>query len=807
MLRTPNAVRALFTQPALTLVAIATLALGIGGNAAMFTVVNAVLLRPLPFEKPDEVVAVMERASKIPSLSASWQNYADWRDQNRVFRALAAYRPLAVTLTGGEQPERVPAKMLTASMLPLLGVRPAIGRAFSAGEDKPGAAPVAIISHGLWERRFGGARDAVGKALVVDNVPRTIVGVLPASFELAQPADVFVPMGPWAATLPDDRSWHPGIFPVGRLKPGVSIERARAEMEAIGARLAKQYPEANMAVGVNVTPLHELLVQNLRPALMLLLGAVALVLLIACANVANLLLARSVDRRREFAVRAALGASRWAVVRQLLAENVVLALLGGTLGLLIATWGVSSLVALAGPSLPAAVPVDVDWRVFLFALGVSVVSGLVFGLVPAFSASRLDLREALNEESRGTNSSGGGRRLRSGLVVAEVALATVLLVGSGLLLQSFARLQSVHPGFDSKGLLVANLPLSPVAYAEGKAQLRFVESLLQRVSALPGVRRAGISTGLPMAGGGPLLHFNIHGRPPRGPQDYVLAGYRAVSPDYLAALGVPLKRGRWLDERDREDTIPVVVINETFAAKFFPGRDPIGQKLQIGTVPDEAFPRMQIVGVVGDVRQSFEADAPAEMYVPYLQGAPDPVLAGMFRNIAIAVRSDGDPMSTAGGLRAAIAELDPDQPIVQLRTMEQAMLQSVAAPRFRTTLVGLFALVALALAAIGVYGVMSYSISQRRQELGVRIALGADAHDVRHLVLGEGLRLAAAGTVLGVLGGLAAARVLAGFLFQTTPADPVTLIVTPLLLVLTALAASYLPARRAMRLDPIVALR
>ncbi|RPJ54376.1 MAG: FtsX-like permease family protein, partial [Acidobacteria bacterium] len=543
--RTSNAVRSLFTQPALTLIAIVTLALGIGGNAAMFTVVNAVLLRPLPFERPDEVMAVTERAAKIPMLSASWQNYVDWRDQNRVFTTLAAYRPLNVTLTGGDQPERVPAKMLTASVLPMLGAQPALGRVFSAGEDKPGAPPVAIISHGLWERRFAGGRDVLGKSLIVDNVPRTIVGVLPASFVLVQPADVFVPMGPWAATLPDDRSWHPGIFPVGRLEPGVALERARVEMDTIGARLAKQHAATNMALGVNVTPLHEHVVQNVKPALMLLLGAVALVLLIACANVANLLLARSVDRRREFAVRAALGASRWDIIRQLLAENLLLAVLGGMLGLLLASWGVSWLVALAGPSLPPAAHVDLDWRVFLFSLGVSVASGLVFGLAPAFSASRLDLREALNEESRGATSSGSGRRLRAVLVVAEVALATVLLVGGGLLLRSFTRLQSVSPGFDSDRLLVANLPMSPATYEGDEERTRFIEALLARVSGMPGVRRAGTTTTLPMAGGGPLLHFNIHGRPPKGPEDYVLAGYRAVSPEYLATLGVPLTRGRF----------------------------------------------------------------------------------------------------------------------------------------------------------------------------------------------------------------------------------------------------------------------
>jgi putative ABC transport system permease protein len=803
----PHAVRSLFRQPLVTAVAVATLAIGVGGNAAMFTVVNAVLLRPLPFHEPDRVVALTERAARFPSLSASWQNYVDWRDQSRAFTSLAAYRPFSVTLTGGAEPERVPAKMLTATLLPMLGVSPTAGRRFSASDDQPGAQPVAMIGYGLWARRFGLAASVVGANLVVDNVPRTIVGVLPASFELVQPADVFVPLGPWAATLPDDRSWHPGIFPVGRLKPDVSIEQAREEMKLIGTRLAKQHPETNIALGVNVTALHESIVKNARPALLMLLGAVGVLLLVACANVANLLLSRAVDRRREFAVRAALGASRWAVVRHLLAENVVLGVLGGAVGLLLAEWGVSSLVALAGSTLPGAAPVSIDARVFLYSLGISLVSGLVFGLAPALTASRVDLREALNEESRGTASSAGGRRLRSALVVAEIALATVLLVGGGLLFRSLARLQSVSPGFDASSLLIADLPLSPISYPGDKERGRFVEALLARVSALPGVGRAGVTTTLPMIGSGGALHFNIHGRPPKGPEEYILAGYHAVSPDYLGTLGVPLRRGRFLDGRDRAGSTPVAVISETLARKFFTDQDPIGQKLQVGTVPDDSVPLMEVVGVVGDVRQTLDGEPPAEMYVPYLQGAPDPVLAGLFRGISLVARTEGDPYQAARGLRAAVAGVDRDQPVVKLRTMDQAMQASVAAPHFRALLVGLFAAVALLLAATGVYGVMAYAISQRRQEIGLRMALGASASDLRRMVLVEALRLTLAGAALGLGGGFAVSRALSGFLFQTTPADPLTFLAAPVVLGTAALLASYVPARRATRIDPIVALR
>jgi putative ABC transport system permease protein len=804
---TPRAIRSLFRQPLVTAVAVATIAVGVGGNAAMFTVVNAVLLRPLPFHDPDRVVALTERAARFPTLSASWQNYCDWRSQSRAFTALAAYRPFSVTLTGGAEPERVPAKMLTATLLPVLGVTPAAGRTFSAPDDQPGAPPVAMLGYALWARRFGLAASVVGSTLVVDNVPRTIVGVLPASFELVQPADVFVPLGPWAATLPDDRSWHPGIFPVGRLKPDVSIDQAREEMKLIGTRLAKQYPETNIALGVNVTPLHETIVKNARPALLMLLGAVGVLLLVACANVASLLLSRAVDRRREFAVRAALGASRWAIIRQLLAENVVLGVLGGAVGLLLASWSVSWLVALAGTTLPGAERVTIDAPVFLYSLGISLVSGLVFGLAPTLTASRLDLREALNEESRGTASSPGGRRLRSALVVAEIALATVLLVGGGLLFRSLARLQSVSPGFDGSRLLIADLPLSPSAYPGDKERGRFIEALLARVAALPGVERAGVTTTLPMVGSGGALHFNIHGRPPKGPDEYILAGYRAASPVYLETLGVPLLRGRLLDERDRAGSTPVAVINETLAKKFFDRQDPIGQKLQVGTVPDESVPLMEIVGVVGDVRQTLDGEPPAEMYVPYLQGAPDPVLAGLFRGISLVVRTGGDPDQAARGLRGAVAEVDRDQPVVKLRTMDQAMQASVAAPRFRALLVGLFAAVALLLAATGVYGVMAYAVSQRRQEIGLRMALGAGASNLRRMVLIEALRLTLAGAVLGLGGGLAVSRALSGFLFQTPPADPLTFLAAPLVLGAAALLASYLPARRATRIEPIIALR
>ena len=801
-----QAVRALAARPSLVVVSVLTLALGIGGTTAVFTVVDAVLLRPLPFPRSDRLVSLTESNPNLKTLSVSWQNYVDWRDESRSFELVAAYRPLNVTLTGQDEPERVPAKMVTAGMLPMLGVTPSQGRAFTKGEDAAGGEPVALISEGLWSRRFGRDPRAVGRRLIVDNTARTIVGILPPGFVLVQPADVVIPLGPWAATLPDDRGWHPGIFPLARLKDGLPIEKARAEMAQIARSLEREYPETNTKVGVNVTPLQQQLVQNVRPALAVLLGAVLLVLLIACANVANLLLVRTIERRREIAVRAALGAQRGRLVRHVLAESLVLAAAGGLLGVLVAAWTVSALVSLAGPGLPRAESIGVDQRVLLFTLGLSVLTALVFGAAPALHASRPDIREALNEEGRGTTSA-GTRRLTRAFVVVEVALATTLLVGAGLLLRSFVRLQRVPPGFATERLLVADLPLSPVEYASDARRAKFVERLIERVSALPGVQAAGATTTLPMAGGGATLHFNIKGRPPRGPEEYILAGYRAVSPAYLSALAVPTLRGRTLNEWDRAGSKRVVLINEAMATTFFKDENPVGRVISIGTEPDETSVWMEIVGVVGDVRQSFEAGPKAEMYVPYLQGSPDPVLEGLFRNVSVVVRAAGEPVQVAGALRRAIADLDRNQPVVKMRTMDDAIAATVAHPRFRATLVALFAAVALALAAIGVYGVMAYGVTQRTHELGVRMALGAADHHVARLVLVESLGLTALGVCAGMAGGAAATRLIQGLLFETRPLDPATFLATPLLLAAIALGASYLPARRAMRVEPAVALR
>jgi putative ABC transport system permease protein len=796
--------RNLVRRPAFSIIAILTLALGIGANAAVFTVSHAILLAPLPYQDPEDVLVLTERTPQFPTVSVTRHNYEDWRARATSFSAMGAFRSTFMTLSGTGEPERLPVKMITATMLPLLGVAVERGRNFMAGEDRAGARGVAILSARFAARKFPG-EDPSGRTLQLDNSMYTVVGVMPTRFELFQPAEIYLPFEPWAATLPDDRGWHPGIFPIARLKEGVSIEKARLEMDAIATQLEDQYPDMNKDVRVLITPAQELMVQNIRPALLMLTGAVALVLLIACANVANLLLARAVDRQKEIALRVALGASRGRIVRQLLVEAVLLACVGGFAGLLVASWGVSFLTSSAATALPRAQNIAVEWRVALFALGLAIVTGIVFGLVPALQATRVDIRESLNEEGRGGSASRRHRSLRSALVVMEVGLALVLLVGAGLLLRSFSTLTRVTPGFDPENLLVINLPLSPVAYGDSAARTATVDRLVERVRALPGVEGAALTTTLPMAGPGTTIHFNRAAYPPGGPEDYVTTGFRAVTPDYLATLGVPLLRGRMLAESDREGAPRVVVINETMARQYFPDRDPLGEVIQLGTEPDPLLPTMQIVGVVGDLKQSFDAGSKAEMFVPYGQ-YPEPILTGMYLTTALVVRTAGQPEFAVSAVRSVIRDIDPSQPLVNVRTMKTAMAGTVAQPRLQMALLMIFGSVAVALAAVGVYGVMAYTVSQRTPEIGVRIAVGASPARVVAMVVWQGAQLALYGMVLGLIAGALAAGAMQSLLFEIKGLDPMTFAIAPLILAAAALLASYVPARRAARISPLAAL-
>ena len=805
------ALRVLLARPAFSAVAVLTLALGIGANTAIFTVVNAVLLRPLPFREPSRLMLIVERNGPfLTTITTSWQNYADWRDQSRAFESFGAFRNLTMTLTGGSEPERVPAKMLSAAVLPGLGIVPPLGRAFTADDDARGAAGVALISEALWRRRFAGTADAVGRSITLDNQPYTIVGVMPPGFQLLQAADVYLPMGPWAATLPDDRSWHPGIWPLARLKPGMTQQQAQAEMDVISERLATTYPTFNHNLSAEVRPLHEFAVQNVRQSLLVLVAAVGFVLLIACANVATLLLARAVGRQKEIAVRTAIGASRMRIAVQLMVESIVLALAGGAAGLLLAFWSVPLLARLAGSNAPGAAEIALDPAALAFTIVVSIATGFVFGLVPALQTTRVDVSAAINEAGRGAAAGAGHHRLRGLLVVVEMTLATMLLVGAVLLTKSLIRLQDVSPGFDPKGLLVADAPLSPVTYSTAPKRNQMVDRLRARLKMIPGATIAEVGTALPFSGGGSTIHFNIVGRPPKGPEDYIATGYRAVGPDYFTALKIPVLAGRAFTERDRDRSQPVAVVNETFVKRFLGGDVPqtLQSRAQLGTTPDDTAgtPIMEIVGVVGDTKQAFEAATQPTMFVPYLQN-PIEVIGGLYRALAIIVKTDGDPASLAGALRAAVRDVDREQPLARVRTMDEAMAESVAQPRLRTTLLMIFSGVALALSLIGVYGVMAYAVSERTHEIGVRIALGAGPGDIRSLVVGQGVRLAAIGIGIGIAGGLATSRALTALLFGVSPTDPATFALSGIGLAAAAMAAVYGPARKASRIDPVVLLR
>jgi len=797
------AFRRLRANPGFTFIAVATLTLGIGANTAIFTVIDAVLLRPLPYRNPGELVLLSEHTPRFPILSVSYQNFVDWRDQSHSFAAVGAVRNLGVTLTGRGEPERLTAQMATANVFDLLGVQTVRGRTFLPEEDKAGAAGVALISYALWQRRFGGADNVVGQSLTLDNKPYTVVGILGASFQvLQQSPDIVLPFKPWAHTLPDDRSWHPGILPVARLKPGVTLEQARSEMSTIAARLEKQYPEFDTGTSALVNLMQAQLVQNVRPALLMILGAVGFVLLIACTNVANLLLARATARKREIAVRTAIGASRWRIVRLALTESVLLSLTGAGLGLLLANAAVPPLLQLGATSLPATISAKIDGSVLLFTTLLAVACGLLFGLAPALHMAGLDLRSALNATERGAVST-GIMKLRGVLVVSEVAVAMLLLVAAGLLIRSFDRLSRVAPGFNVEHILIADLLVSPAAHPDRAERMAFFDRVLERAAALPGVRSAGAASFLPVSGAGSIIHFNIQDRPPKSPHEYVMANYRVTSPEYLKTLGLPLLNGRLITEADREGTPSVVVINATMARTFFPNESPLGKHLQLGATPDKDQPWMEVIGVVGDVKQSLASEAPTEMYVPYRQAIKElPVF-----NLSLVLRTSGDPRALSASLISAVHEIDPNQPVVKIRTMEENLSASVAQPRFRTVLLAILAGLALLIAAVGIYGVIAFSVSQRTREIGTRMALGSTPGQIFQLVIGDGLRLTAIGIVIGLVAGIGFARVLSSFLFQIGLVEPLSMTAVVLLLAGVALIACYIPARRATRVDPTVALR
>jgi putative ABC transport system permease protein len=797
--------RTLLRSPATSAVALLTLALGIGANTAIFSVVNGVLLEPLPYPDPDALVVVLESNPGLgfPRFSVSPPNFDDWRHQNQVFESMAAISRGRFNLTGGDRPEAVPGEQVTPELFRVLGVQPVLGRGFLPEEGRPGGPKVAVLSHGLWQRRFGSDRAALHRQILIDGESFTVIGVMPPGFELRSQTQIWLPL-PWDFT-PDSRGGH-FLSVLARLKPGVSLEKARTEMKAIAARLEQQYPDSNHGWTTEVRRLHDALVEDVRPALVLLLAAVAFVLLIACANVANLLLARLAAREREIAVRTALGAGRARLVRQMLTESLVLFFVGGVLGLLLAAWATRVMMALYGEGLPRRQAIALDGRVLLFTLLLSLVTGLVFGLVPALSATSGGLFGALKEGGRAVAGGARGRLLRNLLVVGEVAVALVLLVGAGLLLRSFARLRAVDPGCHPQGVLTAEITLPDQKYEPAERQIAFTRELLDRLRAIPGVQSADTVFPLPLGGNGFVLAFAVQGRPDTSSQDSSLhANIRLVTPDFFRTLGIRLLQGRAFTSHDDPQSVPVIVVNKTMADRIWPGESPIGKRITFGDTQKPDVQWMEVVGVVADIHhRTLDQDPGSEVYWPQLQ---NPVGG----QLSIVLKTAGEPTKLAGAVRAAVRAVDSDLPVDRVRPLESVVAEALAGSRFQSVLLGIFAGAALLLAAIGVYGVISYSVAQRTHEIGIRMALGARRPEVLGLVIRQGMALVLAGVGLGLaLAVLLLAWLserLAKFIYGGSAFDPLPLIAVPLVLLAVALLANWLPARRATRVDPLVALR
>ncbi|MEP7272055.1 MAG: ABC transporter permease [Acidobacteriota bacterium] len=779
-----------------TIVAVIALALGIGANTAIFSVVNKVLLQPLPYANADQLLMIREtNVPKFPEFSIAPGNFIDWQKQSTVFSSMAAYRGQAYILVGGSEPERVRATRITSGLFGMLGAAPILGRDFTPEEDQDGKGNVVILSNGFWQRRFGGDKNAVGQSLTLSGQPFSIVGIMPATFKFPDPTiDLWAPI---AFTARDAQN-HGGhyISAIARLKPGASVDQARSELDTIAGRLSQQYPDSNTGWGVKVVPLQDYIVNDVKPALYILLGAVLLVLLIACANVANLLLVRASSRQKEISLRAALGASRWRVARQLLTESVLLAVIGGVVGLGVAYWGLSLLLQLAPEGLPRIQDVSIDGRALVFTLVVTVITGVVFGLVPALQASRPNLNETLKEGGRGGTEGTRRQRLRSTLVVVEIALSLVLLVCAGLLIKSFVRLLGVDPGFNPQHVLVTGIGLSPTKYRDDAQKGAFFNQLLAGLSSVPGVQAAGVTQALPISGDY-VLSFIVQGRPAYKPGEGPSTNYYSVSADYFKAMGIPLLRGRLFNDRDVQGAPRVAIINDAMAKKFFADEDPLGKRIHVSNGP-ETF--REIVGVVGDVRQyGLDQAATVQTYEPQMQ-AP-------FGGMTVVVRTAGEPTSLSAAVRDQVRAIDKDQPVSTMRTMEEIVSTSVASRRFSMLLLGVFAGLALVLAAVGIYGVMAYSVSQRTHEIGIRLALGARRGDVVRLVLGQGMAVAGIGVAVGVVAAFAATRLLSTLVYGVSLTDPVIFVSIPLILGAVALVACLLPARRATMVDPLVALR
>jgi putative ABC transport system permease protein len=787
--------RGLWKRPGFTAIALIALALGIGANTAIFSLVNAVVLRPLPYTDPDRLVWAWGSFPGGNRASVSPADYLDFRNQNKTFEHLAATMSFTapVNLTGGGEPERLLASVVTGNYFQTLGVTPEIGRGFSLDNEKPGSDQVTVLSHELWQKRFAGNPGIINQRIVLDGKSFEVIGVMPKDVTFPQTAELWVPLNFDIAPEMKVRQAH-FIRPIGRLKPGVTIAQAQADTDAIAAQLEQQFPASNTGWKLRLESLRDRLIGSSKTTLFILFGAVGFVLLIACANVANLLLVRATARQKEVALRTALGASRWRIVRQLITESLMLAVIGGALGALIAAWGIDLLVKLSGDFIPSTVTVKIDATVLTFTFLTSLLTGLLFGVVPALRTAKLNLSDTLKEGGARSGEGTLKNRTRSVLVVFESAVAVVLLIGAGLLVRSFIALENTHPGFDANNVLTLRIDLPRTKYDNGEKSANFYQDLEQRLSGLPGVETVGLITELPLTRQANDAPFTVEGRPPVVRGQEFGADFRRVNQNYFQALRIPLLRGRGFTDQDVRQTAKVIVVSESLVNTVFPNEEALGKRLQM-VIDDEPY---EIVGIVGDIRhRAIEFQPYAAIYIPTRQPA----------GTNIAIRTQGDPMSLVPAVRKEILAIDRDQPISAIRPMDDWISRSIATARYRTALLGLFAALAMILAATGIYGVMSCSVAQGTHEIGVRMALGARQFDVLNLVVRQGMLLVFIGLAIGLAGAFALTRVMASLLFGVTAKDPITFVVVAGLLSVVALIACYIPARRATKVDPLTALR
>jgi len=791
--------RMLIKKPGFTVVSVITLALGIGANTAIFSVVYALLLHPLPYQEPERLVMLAEKTRAGQRWQISYPNFSDWRVRAQSFEGMASVRSQSFNLTGVDRAAQLRGRTVNWNFFQLLGVQPQLGRLFIAEDDRYGAARTALISNGMWKERFGGDASVIGRKLLLDGLPYEVIGVLPPGFEYFRTDDLYTPIGlfldPQSSLM--DRGSQMGLYAVARLKPGVTVAQASNEMAMIGGQLEREYPAVNSGRSAMAEPLQDVMSESVRRSLWVLLGAVGFILLIACVNVANLLLAAAAERQKEIALRLALGAGRWRIVRQLLSETLLIAGLGGVTGLLAGSWMLEGLLALAPENIPQLGRAGLNYAVLSFTLGVAALTIALCGLAPALSASRANLNTALKEGGR--SSAGSSReRIRKSLLVIEVSLALVLLVGAGLLVRSMVRLLGVDPGFNAENLLTMRLTLAGQTYAAPR-RLAFYDECVARISAQPGVRAAALTLSLPIDGSYWNSVFIAADKPVPPRPDLPNSAFAPVSANYFEAMGIRLLKGRGFTSADTGDSTKVVVINETLARRIWPGEDPIGKRLKQGW-PESQSPWREVVGVVADVKlNGVERDTPMQTYLPLVQ---EPA-----RSVGLVVRTVGNPLVEGDAVERAIHSIDKDLPVSAIRSMEQLLGISMAQRRLTLTLLLSFAALALLLAGVGIYGVISYSVRQRTHELGIRMALGAQRRDVLKLILTQGLKLALIGVVIGLLTAFALTRWMETLLFNVRPTDPLTFAVIAVVLLLVALFACWLPARRATKVDPMVALR